>query len=542
MAESIYSNSTKGKSYSGTANAYTFYLEVLLNSQDEDQKTSNVTIRHYAHGNIGFNYAQFSSPRSYIDLYNSVDDTTTRVAETKVAAIPLNTKTLIGSWTGDIAHAPDGTLQIKATASYKPNTTSYTYVPANHSLASTVLELPSLHTAPTIESVVVTEENSIVKSTGVSGDVFVPYVSNKTVTINAISADNTALVEYQITDGVNIFSSPVEDVPMNLSKGLNYGTSVTVLNMTVIDAVGSITTHTESYSVIPYTLPSLSNANSNVKRNGQTTGKAVLNLKGTFYNKTVGNLANSVSLKFTYWEVGTEENTTYYTIPASAYTVSGNEVTLTNWPVAINGTEITDLDKNNSYIFKVILTDSFEKESVITLSGIGGAYVMAKFKDRVDFKKVTQENKAIWEIIYPIGAVYTSVNDVDPSIIFEGTTWERIKDTFLLASGDTYANGSTGGEPEHTLTVDELPAHGHSIASSGAHKHLFEGYVQTSISNSTSYLSISRKRISGDPEDVPPSMVNNSGDHTHTASDTGGNAAHNNMPPYLAVYMWKRIA
>lgn len=541
MAESIYSNSTKGKSYSGTANAYTFYLEVLLNSQDEDQKTSNVTIKHYAHGNIGFNYAQFNSPRSYIDLYNSADDTTTRVAETKVAAIPEDTKTLIGSWTGDIAHAPDGTLQIKATASYKSNVTSYTYVPANHSLSSTILELPSLHTAPTIDSVVVTENNTILKNTGLAENVFVPYVSQKTVTINAISADATALVEYQITDGVNIYSSDTSEVSMDLSTGLNYGTSLAVLDMKVIDAVGSITTHTESYPVIPYTLPNLSNSSSSIKRNGQTTGKALLNLKGTFYNQIIGEVSNTVSLKFTYWELGQPENETYYAVPTNAYTVSGNEVTLTNWPVAIDGTEITDLDKNNSYIFKVVLTDSFEKESVITLSGIGGAYIMAKFKDRVDFKKITQGNKQLWEIVYPVGAIYMSVLEVDPATIFEGTVWERIKDTFLLASGDTYENGSTGGESEHVLTVDELPAHGHSIASSGAHKHTFEGYIQTTASNSTTYLSISRKRISADPEDVPPSMYSNSGAHTHTAADTGGGAAHNNMPPYLSVYMWKRV-
>ena len=64
--------------------------------------------------------------------------------------------------------------------------------------------------------------------------------------------------------------------------------------------------------------------------------------------------------------------------------------------------------------------------------------------------------KDIINIVYPVGSIYMSVNDTDPSLLFPGT-WERIKDRFLLASGDTYSAGSTGGEATHVLTVSELP-------------------------------------------------------------------------------------
>ena len=64
--------------------------------------------------------------------------------------------------------------------------------------------------------------------------------------------------------------------------------------------------------------------------------------------------------------------------------------------------------------------------------------------------------------MYPIGSIYRSVKSTDPSELFGGT-WELLKDVFLMAAGDSYPAGSTGGEAEHALTVDEMPNHTHMI-------------------------------------------------------------------------------
>ena len=56
---------------------------------------------------------------------------------------------------------------------------------------------------------------------------------------------------------------------------------------------------------------------------------------------------------------------------------------------------------------------------------------------------------------YPIGTILYFAENVSPAELYGGT-WERIKDVFLMAAGDTYDVGSTGGEAEHTLTVDEV--------------------------------------------------------------------------------------
>ena len=116
--------------------------------------------------------------------------------------------------------------------------------------------------------------------------------------------------------------------------------------------------------------------------------------------------------------------------------------------------------------------------------------------------------------IYPVGSIYLSTASVDPGTIFGGT-WTRIKDVFLLAAGDVYNAGDTGGEAEHTLITDEIPSHSHTQTttySSGS-----SGWANTwNTSNGP-----------GDPQ------------NTGTA---GGGKAHNNMPPYLTVYAWERTA
>lgn len=123
---------------------------------------------------------------------------------------------------------------------------------------------------------------------------------------------------------------------------------------------------------------------------------------------------------------------------------------------------------------------------------------------------------------YPVGSIYMSVVSTDPGVLFGVGEWERIENTFLLAAGDQYAAGSVGGEERHTLSVSEMPSHNHtstSFPSNGTPSWVWgSGYTIYAASDSIRY-----------PFNAPTNSV-------------GGGAAHNNMPPYLAVYVWKRIA
>lgn len=125
------------------------------------------------------------------------------------------------------------------------------------------------------------------------------------------------------------------------------------------------------------------------------------------------------------------------------------------------------------------------------------------------------------DLIYPVGSIYMSANNVSPANLFGGK-WEQIKDTFLLACGDTYKNGETGGEATHTLTIDEMPVHNHDISTSGDNNMIW-----TKIGSCQSGTGVS--------------CVNDWGNGLHI-ENSGGGQPHNNMPPYLAVFVWKRTA
>lgn len=118
---------------------------------------------------------------------------------------------------------------------------------------------------------------------------------------------------------------------------------------------------------------------------------------------------------------------------------------------------------------------------------------------------------------YPVGSIYLSVNATDPATLFGGT-WERIGGRFLLGADDTYTAGSTGGEAEHTLTIDEMPSHNHSL----------DNY-NTAAGNTTPYMTVQAQSKVG------------YGGNVQTLN-TGGGKPHNNLPPYLSVYMWERVS
>lgn len=121
------------------------------------------------------------------------------------------------------------------------------------------------------------------------------------------------------------------------------------------------------------------------------------------------------------------------------------------------------------------------------------------------------------DLVYPIGSIYVSLSDVSPAV-FIGGTWEQIKDRFILAAGDTYAAGDTGGEATHTLSENEMPSHYHSIQNTG----LAWFNAMGSGSNQMWYYA--------------------PGYNQAVSYNTGGSAPHNNMPPYLTAFVWQRTA
>ena len=132
------------------------------------------------------------------------------------------------------------------------------------------------------------------------------------------------------------------------------------------------------------------------------------------------------------------------------------------------------------------------------------------------------------DVIYPVGSIYMSVNNVSPSTLFGGT-WEQIQDTFLLASGTTYTTGDTGGSADATLV-----SHQHGTSTTG------EYFVtsENSDSNNTrvSYNASGNRYVDGMTSGPEPFH------HRVGTNYVGVSATGKNMPPYLVVNVWKRTA
>lgn len=132
--------------------------------------------------------------------------------------------------------------------------------------------------------------------------------------------------------------------------------------------------------------------------------------------------------------------------------------------------------------------------------------------------------------IYPIGSIYMNINNINPETTFGGE-WEQIQDTFLLGCGSYASAGSIGGSENHTLTINEMPSHKHEIVSENGINGL-EG-LSTGISSGTDGTNWS---FIDDPYDAT-----GIGSGRFTTSYTGEGKPFSIMPPYLAVYIWKRV-
>ena len=138
---------------------------------------------------------------------------------------------------------------------------------------------------------------------------------------------------------------------------------------------------------------------------------------------------------------------------------------------------------------------------------------------------------ALLDKIYPVGCIYQSASSTSPAELFGGT-WEQIKDRFLLAAGDTYAAGSTGGEAAHALMVQEIAKHNHTVRMSG-----YTNWPQETIRGYILKFDLNVIDNMGSGLATLPHV----GNADINIQNTGENAAHNNMPPYKVFYFWQRI-
>ena len=286
----------------------------------------------------------------------------------------------------------------------------------------------------------------------------------------------------------------------------------------ITDSRGRINTKTTTITVSDYTKPAVS-----AFRIDRTTGAnatayikaSVTDLKGNTPNYTLE------------YKKTSEDAYKAYIVSDTAASIE-KSVTL------------TDVSPDYHYNFKLTVSDQFNSTTV--LYDIGTEFTLIDFNASgkgMAIGKVSENPEALEialplkfdgttlvDLIYPVGSIYMSVNNTNPSTLFGGTwtAWGagRVPVGVDTTQTDFNTVEKTGGESKHTLSVQELPSHAHGTR--------YKGFTLTGNKNGFMVL---RRNDSDDSYD---------GTDSDAAMNTGGGQAHNNLQPYITCYMWKRTA
>ena len=167
--------------------------------------------------------------------------------------------------------------------------------------------------------------------------------------------------------------------------------------------------------------------------------------------------------------------------------------------------------------------------------------------------KYSSKDIDVLKKIMHVGYIHFSTVNINPAELFGFGTWEAMPaGRVLLAQGKsdwgtTYEAGSSGGEATHQLTVGELPSHGHSASTNTANltgnaNSIGINYDEVSVSGIISKNRGNDYGGTNNDHNKTGFLINASHSHTVTINNTGSNQAHNNLQPYIAVYIWKRTA
>lgn len=389
-----------------------------------------------------------------------------------------------------------------------------------------------------------------VTATRVDGDVpaaWAIYVQNKskaTVTINgAAGAYGSTISSYSISGGG--YSSTAS----SFTTGLLAASGTITFTAKVTDSRGRVSdAKTVRISVIAYSAPSFTSYLSQ-----RATSAGVVNDDGTYIRGLISYSYASCSGK------NTVTCATYYKKSSASSWTNANKRFSSGTAFTFGGGAIST---ESSYDVKYTITDAFTTVTILDM--VSTATVLMDFKaggKGIAIGKVSEKDKTLeiadsWELevhgkklidyIYPIGSIYLSVNSTSPATLFGGS-WTQLKDRFLLGAGSTYSSGATGGAATHKLSVAEMPSHAHdtpffnNMTNNGEMKSDFIGVFGKGVTASQAL------KDTGQTSTMEMWWINQTNtaegnEWAYLTSAKGSGSAHNNMPPYLVVYMWKRTA
>lgn len=344
--------------------------------------------------------------------------------------------------------------------------------------------------APTVSATCRDTNEKTVALTG-NADALVRYASTASGSLS-VAARNSASIKRITVAG--------RDVPLNATSYSITNVETNKVTVTATDSRGYSTTQTIEKTLVPYVQLTCNILRAN--RPVPSSNEAQIEVAGQYFAGNFGAADNTLTLKYQNPSGDWVAVTPTIDTAKNTYTAS---------------ITVPDLDYRQAFSIPVQAEDKLftATNTAQIMAGVPSFYWTKEFFQLNVPLRLNGEN--ILSKVYPVGSIYMSLSSTDPKTLFGGT-WERLKDRFLLAAGDRYSAGATGGEATHTLTKDEMPSHNHYAAINGG----TDSYGQ----NRTTIGSFANK-AQGYSD-------------SSTIFATGGGHAHNNMPPYLAVYMWKR--
>ncbi len=392
-----------------------------------------------------------------------------------------------------------------------------------------------------------------------------------TVANKAIAKNSATMKTYKLVIGsqsrTNNYSS-AEDVYLPASGAVSVDSGT--LTVYATDSRTNSTSVTKNATYKQYSDLTIKSVTAVRDSNG--VGKGVtLSFNGSYWAQNFGTGTNSVTntIKSVTYQYRNSSSSTWHTGTTTlTYTQSNGNY---SGSLKIKGEDAEGFNISNSYVIRLTVKDELSTKTYdVTLSSGTPAIAIYKSKVAIGKKYDTSDDStlqvngkingtglgtnlanAIVNKIYPVGSIYISVNNTNPKNLFGGT-WEQLKNAFLYANaGTSYSSGngtgtttnastgSTGGPSTNTsgsttLTINQIPAHSHSVSTDMA-KNEATGF---GLVNSESFMD--RVIVNG------TTKTGNAGGgqgHTHTlSSHTHSLNSHKHNIPYLAVFVWKRTA
>lgn len=436
---------------------YTYRLvcdEINLDSSNNTSQLQ-VTVQIVTGGTSGTTYAIRSSTASHSV---TIDGTTYYFTTGSYSLIGQTTTTLGKVTSNTITHNADGTKTVSVSASSPDLAQGNGYGPYSASASGSVT-LATLHKSPTINSYTITERNSALTNAGVANNVFVKNLSIKRFTINATFYDGATHSSSKVWNLMsaqnNISGSPnIVDFDFRVKELKLYDTTSNKapIVVNVQDNMGGGANKPSSgvdlYDTILYDKVTITDTSTYAKRYGQLSGRVNVNVQGTYYNGSVGNVNQGgtykPTIKYKFWKLGTSEPASYsYTIPPENITISNGTYSVTNYDIGSTTESATNyFDPDYAYRVKFQVNDNFTPSVVSTEKPIPvGEATWTEYADRVDFKKITiggvnpfeystEERKVgIW---YDGKPIYKKTIVNSGEIVFNANAWTTVQNVSSL--------------------------------------------------------------------------------------------------------------